>query len=77
MPGLELAMISGAVRTAKEAKSEIDKLIKDRGKLVVSDAKYYTTYIEVASHAVQGLEGEYTKILIKAAETDIKIKTQR
>lgn len=77
MPVAEALTITSAAKAAKEAKSEIEKLFTDRDKLVISDAKYYTTYIEVASHAIKGLEAEYTEILLKAAKTDIKVKTQR
>jgi hypothetical protein len=39
--------------------------------------KYYTTYIDVASHPIQSLESEYTEILLRAAKIDIKVKAQR
>jgi hypothetical protein len=60
----------------KSAES-IDKLFENGKQLAKDDAKYYSTYIEAASEAIRGLEGEYLGILIQAAKCNLSDQKER
>jgi hypothetical protein len=64
-----ISIATGASAVLKAIES-INKIRADADKLAPDDARYYGTWINVASEAIKGLEQEYIEILVEAARCE-------
>jgi hypothetical protein len=64
---MDPASALATVNPLLQAAESIRGLLAGAEVLAPDDARYYATYLEVATRAIQGLEGEYNEILRAAA----------